>query len=112
MDDALAAQGRLQAAVLESGGDLDGVYYVPKSSFTQDRNREGALKDILERYGVTADQAILLSSSRPFLRSARNLGITAHDIPKSKKGLSTLNELLDTMTVPGGKPGKSLKTRD
>lgn len=97
VDNALSEQGRLQEAIHECGGDLDGVYYVPKSRFTQDRNREGALRDILARYGVSAQQAVLISSSKPFLRSAKRLGVPTHAVAKGEEGIDSLHEALDSV---------------
>ena len=80
VDDALDSQSRLLARIHEAGGELEGIYYVPRSLFTQDRNREGALKDILKRYAATPRQAILMSSSIPFLKAAARLGLQTHEI--------------------------------
>ena len=64
---------------------MEGVYYVPRSLFTQDRNREGALSDILQRYAATPHQTMLISSSMPFLKAAARLGIRTHEIAVSGK---------------------------
>lgn len=98
VDNALSDQGKLQQAVHDCGGDLDGVYYVPRSRFTQDRNRDGALQDILARYGVAADQALLISASRPFLRSGERLGIETCEILKGSAGAGALLDRLDSLS--------------
>jgi methionine salvage enolase-phosphatase E1 len=54
---------------------LDGVYYVRRSELTQDRERQGALRDILNRYAVTVEDVLLISANRPFLEAARELAI-------------------------------------
>ena len=74
-DTALGLQREIQHAAWEAGGEMDGVYYVPRSLLTQDRNRVGALKDILERYHVEAAETALISNSRPFLNAAEAVGI-------------------------------------
>ncbi len=90
VDDALNSQAKLQQRIHETGGELEGVYYVPRSLFTQDRNREGALKDILQRYAATPRQAILVSSSVPFLKAAARLGIATHEIITAGENESNL----------------------
>lgn len=75
VDSVLGTQGRLLQQLQDAGGDLDGIYYVPRSVFTQDRKRSGALKDILHRYNVTGEQATLISSSKAFLKAGQKLGI-------------------------------------
>lgn len=81
VDNVLTAQSRLQAAIQECGGDLDGVYYVPRSLFTQDRNRRGALEDIMRRFGVKPENTFLVSNSAPFLKAAESLGIDTYETP-------------------------------
>jgi len=74
-DDVLAMQGQLQQQLQDNGGDLDGIYYVPRSVFTQDRNRQGALTDILGRYGAEGEATILISHSKAFVKAAGRLGL-------------------------------------
>ncbi len=93
-DNVLSAQGRLQQRLQEMGGDLDGVYYVPRSVFTQDRNRLGALGDILVRYSTTADNTLLISSSKAFLKAAERISIGTHAIPKGDTGVESLIDIL------------------
>jgi hypothetical protein len=73
-DDALLGPDSIRKRLSDAGGKLDGVYYVRRSLLTQGRNREEALQDILQRYGVTAGNCILISSHRKFLGAARGLG--------------------------------------
>jgi len=51
-DDALLGPDSIRKRLADAGGILDGIYYVPRSLFTQRRNREQALQDILERYAI------------------------------------------------------------
>jgi len=74
-DDALLGPDSIRKRLADAGGVLDGVYYVPRSLLTQKRNREQALQDILHRYSVIPDQCHLLSSSRKFVQTGRDLGI-------------------------------------
>lgn len=97
VDNALQQQGRIQGRVRQAGGDLDGIYYVPRSLLTQDRNRTGALRDILQRYALEANQALLLSSSIPFLKAARRVGIEAIEVSSKPEGGNDLLEKLKTL---------------
>lgn len=97
VDKALADQGRLQQALHEAGGNLDGVYYVPKSLFTQDRNREGALQDIINRYELPIESALLVSASEPFLRAAERLALEIREIPPGPEGVAVLLEALTSL---------------
>lgn len=93
-DNVLVAQSRLQQRLEQEGGELDGFYYVPRSMLTQDRNRLGALTDILGRYGTEAGDAHLISSSRAFLKAAQRLGISTYRI---KKGAHDTERLISTL---------------
>ncbi len=94
MDDALNAQRMLLERSRTAGGELEGVYYVPRSLLTQDRNREGALRDILKRFRVEPAVTILISSSSPFLKAAARLGIATYEIAlKGKLGKNLLSVL-------------------
>jgi len=94
VDDALNAQRMLLERFRNAGGELEGVYYVPRSLLTQDRNREGALDDILKRFCVEPAQAILISSSSPFLKAASRVGLGTHEITlKDKQGKNLLSVL-------------------
>ena len=91
VDDALNAQRILLERSRTAGGELEGVYYVPRSLLTQDRNREGALRDILKRFSVAPAGAILVSSSLPFLKAAARIGIATNEIAlKGKRGKNLL----------------------
>lgn len=93
-DGALARQGGLQKAIADAGGNLDGVYYVPRSLLTQDRNREGALRDILERYSTSAESVALISFSAPFIKAAEHLKIDTRAIGDGPEGTKALEKQL------------------
>ena len=94
VDVALNSQNTLMERTRVAGGELEGVYYVPRSLLTQDRNREGALLDILKRYALQAGDATLLSSSAPFLKAAERLGLSIVEIiPPGKTGSTLVKEL-------------------
>lgn len=97
VDQALADQSRLQKAIKEAGGSLDGVYYVPRSLFTQDRNREGALQDILARYSARIENTLLVSASQPFLRAAERLALETRPIPEGPEGAERLEAVLEEL---------------
>lgn len=92
VDSALVQQQQLMQQVRAAGGDIEGVYYVPRSLFTQDRNRVGALTDILSRYRIAGHEAVLISSSAPFLKAAKELEIYA--LPVSKERAEAEADLL------------------
>lgn len=77
VDEALTAQTALQQRLKDFGAEFDGVYYVARSLFSQDRNRRGALENILQRYGLAPEDAMVLSSSRRFAATAEKMGIPA-----------------------------------
>ena len=94
VDDALNLQSTLMERTRAAGGELEGVYYVPRSLLTQDRNREGALLDILKRYSLGPGDTVLISSSLPFLKAAVRLGLTAVEIClPGKKGTDLASAL-------------------
>ena len=93
-DSVLGTQGRLQERLQEVGGDLDGIYYVPRSMFTQDRKRAAALEDILKRYGSEPANAALYSTSRAFLKAAERLGIRTITLDEGEPGMTALLESL------------------
>lgn len=94
VDNALNTQRELLESIRAAGGDLEGVYYVPRSLLTQDRNREWALKDILKRYSLQAGEAILISSSSPFIQAAQRLGLQTVECAPANKGGVSLNSAL------------------
>ena len=74
-DDALLGPESIRKRLSDAGGSLDGVYYVRRSLLTQKRNREDALRDILQRYSLPPPGCTLLSSHQKFLQAASELGI-------------------------------------
>ena len=98
VDDALEEQARISEKLQLAGGDIDGVYYIARSLLTQDRNRVGALKDILKRYGLKADEACLLSASKPFIKVAAHLGVPTLDVTTSSQGLSQMIETIKSLS--------------
>ena len=74
----------LRQRIEEAGGVLDAVYYVPHSLLTQKTRRETALRDILARFAVAADDCYLFSSSRKFVAIAEALGIHAEVITEAR----------------------------
>lgn len=122
-DSVLSRQSRLLERLQEAGGELDGVYYVPRSMFTQDRKRATALRDILRRYGAKPSDATLVSTSGAFLRAARRLEMRTLGVVASDAGMEELLAALEngepvatTGEPPGGKarqaskPGKARKS--
>ena len=107
VDEALNAQRTLLERSRTAGVEFEGVYYVPRSLLTQDRNREGALRDILKRFSVEPGGAILISSSSPFLKAAARVGIATSEIAlkgkRRKKLLSVLNEMIKRGNDQAGK---------
>ena len=93
-DDALLGPDSIRKRLADAGGAIDGIYYVPKSLFTQKRNREAALRDIMKRYAVEPRQCRLLSSSRKFVDAALELGIDATALTDSKQLMQELKSLL------------------
>jgi len=94
-DASLALQREIQGAVWEAGGEMDGIYYVPRSLLTQDRNRVGALRDILGRYKLDASETLLLSGSTPFLKAADRLGIRTVWVPDDAEDANALTAALE-----------------
>jgi hypothetical protein len=94
-DSVLGTQGRLQSRLQEVGGDFDGIYYVPRSMFTQDRKRTAALEDILSRYKSEPHQARLVSQSRAFLKAAERLQIQTLALSKDDDGIERFLEALE-----------------
>jgi len=93
-DDALLGPDSIRRRLADAGGTLDGIYYVPRSLFTQRRNRDAALKDIMTRYGIQAAQCHLFSSSRKFVEAAAELGIQATTLSDEKQLMAALKALL------------------
>jgi hypothetical protein len=95
-DDALLGPDSIRKRLADAGGKLDGVYYLRRSLLTQRRNREDALQDILRRYGVIAENCILISSRKKFLSSARDLGFQTRQLGRDSSLLAALQSLADT----------------
>lgn len=93
-DDALLGPESIRRRLADAGGTLDGIYYVPRSLFTQKRNREAALKDIMTRYGIEPAHCYLFSSSRKFVEAAGELGIHATALNGDKHLMQSLKALL------------------
>jgi hypothetical protein len=93
-DDALLGPDSIRKRLTDAGGSLDGIYYVPKSLFTQKRNREAALSDIMERYGIAPDSCYLFSSSRKFAEVASAMGIAATPLTSDGNLMQGLKALL------------------
>lgn len=92
-DDALLGPDSIRKRLLDAGGVLDGVYYVPKSSWTQRRNREQALHDIVDRYATTPGNCYLISSSKKFVRVAVSEGINVIVLDRHSSLISELKNL-------------------
>lgn len=111
-DSVLSRQARLLKRLQEAGGELDGVYYVSRSMFTQDRKRATALRDILRRYGLEPADVTLVSSSGAFLRAARRLDIQTMTVVPGEAGVEQLvaaleNDDADSPTAVGGRGARA-----
>lgn len=93
-DDALLGPDSIRRRLADAGGIIDGIYYVPRSLFTQRRNREEALRDIMERYGVAAENCYLFSSSHRFAEAARELGMRTTPLRNGEGLIPALRGLL------------------
>jgi len=96
-DDALLGPESLRKRLADAGGVLDGVYYVPRSLFTQKRNREKALQDMMKRYALPPKQCFLYSSSRSFVVAAQALGINATYLGEERELLPELKDLIKNL---------------
>jgi hypothetical protein len=99
VDNALHSQNIIMKRAAEAGGGIEGVYYVPRSLFTQDRNREGALRDIIKRYSVKAKETVLISSSTPFIKAALRLDIRSFEIALPGKSGLDLVKALEELSI-------------
>jgi len=93
-DDALLGPESIRRRLGDAGGTMDGVYYVPRSLFTQRRNREEALRDIMTRYAIAPGRCLLFSSSRKFVEAAASLGIAATALSADRPLMPELKRLL------------------
>jgi hypothetical protein len=93
-DDTLLGPASIRKRLADAGGTIDGVYYVPRSLFTQRRNREASLADIMKRYALPPSQCHLYSSSRKFIEVAQSMGINATALNDDKELMQALKALL------------------
>jgi hypothetical protein len=99
-DDALLGPESIRKRLSDAGGTIDGIYYVPKSLFTQKRNRDAALLDIMRRYAIEPSHCYLFSSSRKFVDAAIGLGIKGTALGNSKQLMQELKVLLKEVEEP------------
>lgn len=97
VDSVLGTQRRMLELLQDAGGDLDGIYYIPRSVFTQDRKRFAALKDILWRYSDDGESATLISSSKAFIKAAQKLEITTRSLAENEHTAEALLETLEKL---------------
>jgi len=93
-DDALLGPDSIRKRLSDAGGTLDGIYYVPRSLLTQKRNREEALKDMMDRYSIEPEFCFLYSSSQKFVEAAAELGINAIHLNKDRQLMQELKGLI------------------
>ena len=84
---------RLRDRLAESGGVLDGVYYIPNSLLTQRARREEAIRDLSARFGIPMGDCFLLSSNRKFLATASGLGVNVEKINDNRPLCEVLEAL-------------------
>jgi hypothetical protein len=93
-DGALLGPGSIHERLANSGGVLDGVYYVRRSLLTQKRNRVQAFQDMMQRYSASSENCHLFSSSKKFVIAARELGIQSTHLNRDHELISELKSLL------------------
>jgi hypothetical protein len=93
-DDALLGPQSIRNRLNDVGGAIDGIYYVPRSLFTQKRNREQALRDIMQRYAIEPGRTYRFSSSLKFVEVAQELGVNSIPLEKNHQLLQELMSLL------------------
>lgn len=86
---------RIRDRLAESGGVLDGVYYIPQSLLTQQTRREEALRDLLQRFATPPANCYLASSNRKLVSAGEKLGINTKKIT-SKQSLGDILKELST----------------
>ena len=84
---------RIRDRLAESGGILDGVYYIPQSLLTQRTRREEAIRDLLSRFGSKPKDCHLFSSNTNFIKTASNMGLKAEKIDEKKRLIDLLDQL-------------------
>jgi hypothetical protein len=92
-DASLVGPESIRSRIDEAGGTLDGVYYVPRSLLTQNRNRVESLRDMMQRYAVAPDSSYLLSSSKKWVDAALGLDILATYLDEPEQLIAELTEL-------------------
>jgi len=96
-DDALLGPQSIRKRLADVGGIIDGIYYVPRSLFTQKRNREQSLADIMKRYAIEPGHCYLFSASHKFVTVAAELGIHATPLEDEEQLLQELLSLLKNL---------------
>ena len=99
-DDALLGPNSIRKRLANAGGTLDGVYYVRRSMLTQRRNREDALRDMLQRYSAKPEETVLLSSAKNFVRAAGDMGIRATLLGRENPLTAELEKIGESTTSP------------
>ena len=92
-DASLFGKESIRSKIDEAGGTLDGVYYVPRSFISQNRNRINSLQDMMQRYSATPQSTYLYSSSKKWAETARQLGINSTCLKKSRHLVDELTRL-------------------
>lgn len=92
-DASLVGPQSIRSRIDEAGGTLDGVYYVPHSFFSQNRNRIASLEDMMQRYAVDPKATFVLSSSRKWIEAALELDIQATWLESAEQLITELNKL-------------------
>ena len=92
-DASLVGPESIRSRIDEAGGTLDGVYYVPRSLLTQNRNRLNSLRDMLQRYVTSSQSTYLISSSRKWAEAALELDIRAICLDESSQLIAELAAL-------------------
>lgn len=95
-DASLVGPDSIRSRIDDAGGTLDGVYYVPRSLFLQNKNRLNSLRDVLERYALGPDSVWLYSSSRKWVAAAKELGIRATHLEQSGEIIGHLAALKES----------------
>jgi hypothetical protein len=92
-DASLVGPESIRSRIDEAGGTLDGVYYVPRSFLTQNRNRINSLDDMMQRYAASPESTFLFSTSRKWAAAAKQLGIGATCLEKPSQLITELTNL-------------------
>lgn len=92
-DPSLFGAESIRSKLDAAGGTLDGVYYVPKSFITQNRNRIRSLGDLMQRYAVSPEITYLYSSSRKWAKAAEQLNIRSTCLEESGQLIDELARL-------------------